>query len=1053
MVIAAALILLTIWSRWRRLVGEFWMYWPSGAALAVAAGGVSAWSQSDMTDLLAVGAVAGSAVTVSLGPGRRDLRVWVGSGLSLLALALALETANWTLDERVIIWAGLGLACVVGASLWHRPPAGHIAAIGHLIGLGSLIPLTSGVSGAVAVTVWTVGWAVSMLAAERDGDSLDSLIRRASKGLEGVAPWVAPVMLIASFPVAVVATARLSESFASDRSWSGVALSAVAVGYALCSKLSSSRHPAFATLSVFAMVVSLVGIAVTAPDRWPSIFAATAVIAVAAIVRPRLRPVGFVWVAWVMSFVLAVLLAEQLGVTARSLHLVTLIWGGALLLGGLVLDDMRSGRRQPGEGLRTPWLRFPVALGLIAVPISFSPIFTRPPGEFGWWCLAAAAGYFAVAYLSRVGSVTSVAYGLLTLGIVSLSGDWFLDAPWRLVIIAAPLVLVAWIAARRQSDGSVSSRWLRWDEAPFAVAHLVGGYALIIAMVGGHLSSTGLSFGLLSVAVGLWRKGRSWIDAGNVLVVAAAVDAGAAWPTIALFATAVRGGVGAFFSSGSSRLVNHLIGVASTGLGWLTLIVWIDLGPMDTVNLSAMTWGIFAVAVTGLGRIGLVKPDSLMTWSGLAWVVMLVVSQLAFGTGDLLVDGPWLGIGYLLLAASLELAWPVIGSSFRLLSIPAFGAAWFAFMVGSDWQVETILDVTAFAFGFLVVAAVELRRALPSPAADSVASVHMIRGWAALGAVGVVATVVGSAGAAWPAFGLGLVAVGSARGAQPLAVGWLREASGVLALTSLTLMINAAEWSEFGFAVSLVVASSVATVTALKLWTSRPESAWIRPLGAMWAFATLEALVLVVRVWPARGLLVALLLSVGIQASAVGRISDRLLASAAGPPLLGAGFLFAIWESVSGSVQWYTVPLGLVVLAEVEIFRRLRHRAGPDGLEIVAVEMAGLGLVAAPALVEMFTAGLPFGLVAFGVAAACFIWAILTRVRRRVVAAAAIALVTAVLLIFAAAASQAPGSAFVWVVAVGVGFSVMLVAALVESYRSKKGRLMSRLDQLMTGWE
>jgi hypothetical protein len=74
-------------------------------------------------------------------------------------------------------------------------------------------------------------------------------------------------------------------------------------------------------------------------------------------------------------------------------------------------------------------------------------------------------------------------------------------------------------------------------------------------------------------------------------------------------------------------------------------------------------------------------------------------------------------------------------------------------------------------------------------------------------------------------------------------------------------------------------------------------------------------------------------------------------------------------------------------------------------------------------------------------------------VRRRVIAAASIAVVSAVLLIFAAAAGVAPSTAGFWIVAAGIGISVMLVAGLIEAYRSRRGRAMARLSGLMEGWE
>ena len=104
-------------------------------------------------------------------------------------------------------------------------------------------------------------------------------------------------------------------------------------------------------------------------------------------------------------------------------------------------------------------------------------------------------------------------------------------------------------------------------------------------------------------------------------------------------------------------------------------------------------------------------------------------------------------------------------------------------------------------------------------------------------------------------------------------------------------------------------------------------------------------------------------------------------------------------------------------------------------------------------MVEMFVDSLSIGLLAFAASAMCFLWAILTRVRRRAVAAACIAVGSSVLFVFAAAAGGAPDSAFFWILAIGIGFAVMLVAAIVEAYRTRKGRVMARLSELTDGWE
>ena len=82
------------------------------------------------------------------------------------------------------------------------------------------------------------------------------------------------------------------------------------------------------------------------------IFTAVSVIAVAALLRGDLRSPGFVWFAWIMSVFLVMQMGRQAGVDSSHVYLVSLIWGGVMLVGGLAIDEARFGRRSPGEGLR-----------------------------------------------------------------------------------------------------------------------------------------------------------------------------------------------------------------------------------------------------------------------------------------------------------------------------------------------------------------------------------------------------------------------------------------------------------------------------------------------------------------------------------------------------------------------------------------------------------------------------------------------------------------------------------------------------------------------------
>jgi hypothetical protein len=219
--------------------------------------------------------------------------------------------------------------------------------------------------------------------------------------------------------------------------------------------------------------------------------------------------------------------------------------------------------------------------------------------------------------------------------------------------------------------------------------------------------------------------------------------------------------------------------------------------------------------------------------------------------------------------------------------------------------------------------------------------------------------------------------------------------------------------------------------------------------------ANIEGLLLAAGLLPRRDLLVAVLLALGVQAVAIGLVLDRPFVLAFGPPLICIAWLGIATEAFSGTGQWYTAPVALTLLAEVEIGRRSnrRGRVAMSPSQLRMLEWAGIGILALSPLAEMFTGGIVFGLLAFGYAAVILVWGVLTRIRRRVVAALVLATVAAALTISTAAANAAPTSAFFWIMAAGTGLAVMLTIGIVESYRSRSGAVMQRLDGLMQGWE
>lgn len=256
-------------------------------------------------------------------------------------------------------------------------------------------------------------------------------------------------------------------------------------------------------------------------------------------------------------------------------------------------------------------------------------------------------------------------------------------------------------------------------------------------------------------------------------------------------------------------------------------------------------------------------------------------------------------------------------------------------------------------------------------------------------------------------------------------------------------------------ATGAILIGVAATLLSLWFWTQRPSSDWMQPFVLLGIAATVEALAWTVVTLPRRDVLALVLLGTAVQVVAFGLMRQRPLVVSLGPPIVLAAWIGVASEAAVGSALWFTVPVALALIAEVDIVRWSRRRAEEPLVtpDLLALEYAAIGLLGAVVLVEMFASGVAFSLLAFAFSGGLLLWAAVTRVRRRAVAAAVLATVTAVLAIFAAAAAQAPPSAFFWIVAAGAGFAVMLAMALVEAYRSKTGSVMLRIDELMEDWE
>jgi hypothetical protein len=1053
----------------RRLDSDdiFWALWPPSLALIV--GGLA--TEHVFRSVSGEGSEAFAPITLllvaaTIAVGRRwpELRLWLASGSVATAVALGLEGATASPEMRSLVWACIGLAAVALAGLSRRTLADHLTAVGHITVGGALLITVDAATFATVMWAWTLSWLLSLMADAGRRGSLTRLLSR-SPGAANAPQWIVPALFASSVPITVIATANLWPEFVAHRAWTGVALGLLAVAYATAARRLAAGGPLRGVLAIGAVAMAVMGVAIAAPAPWATILATGSTMITALVLAGDDRQTAFSWFAWLMSGVMTVLLAERAGVAPRHLYLVSLGWGVVLLLGGLIADDVVAGRRERGEGLRVRWTRYPVFVGALAVPVSLAPVFAGDAQLLGWSSAAAAVGYFVVAALLRAGLPSAVGYALMGVAAVTLSPWSILDDPALLPAVAALLVVAAMVAGRIQSKAAARHVWLSWEIAPLAVAHLVGAVGLAVAHNTATPEVTWLLLAVISAAIAGWRQHGLWFDASIVMLIVGAGYVGPGALALALAIMSLRGLVGVYLSDGDRRAAFHVVAVGAAAASWLTVLVWQGWDMAQALSNSALLFGFGSLAVAAASRRRLVKRDSAIVWGALTATGITVTGFTAgaaefahaTGNGEAGIAGLGVAIGLAAFTLALQLAAEPLESFLRYWAVVMAGASWAATLIGTATSVNSGIVLTSIVGGALALTVVELTRRSAAAESRTIA-----QAWALLGAASVLIAILTAflsiaEHSTWRfgiATGLGLLAIAAGRGAQPLDAPVLREASGLIALAALASFLHGSNVGTTGSATAMLIVAAGATVAILQVAARREDPVWLPALQWLAAAANLIAAGFAVSTAPQRPLIAAVLLAGGIQSIAIGIGLNRLALLAAGPPAIGVAFVLTVAEAVSGSVQWYTTPLALVILTEVEVVRL--HRGSDSQLlttpQLAALEWSGIMLIAVPAIVEMFFRGPFAGLVLFLVAALLLLWGILTRIRRRAVAAAAVAAGSAVMMVSSALTLGAPDSAGFWIIAVGLGFATMSTAGIVEASRSRHGRLVQRFDRLMDGW-
>ncbi len=448
----------------------------------------------------------------------------------------------------------------------------------------------------------------------------------------------------------------------------------------------------------------------------------------------------------------------------------------------------------------------------------------------------------------------------------------------------------------------------------------------------------------------------------------------------------------------------------------------------------------------------------------------LVLSEVlgVLGTGIILVgtgesSAGWLALALLALSAAHTALAAVRESGTartirQVVGALAGAAAWGAALAWLAWPDQRASDVTAVGGAVLTVL-------LLLAQSRGLLGRSWVTVWGAtttlLAAVAMLA-VAGDGGPAWSwwhASALVLLAVAAVLVLRVF--GWApgRSVAVGLGLAALLVAFDAAGWStaaRAGLLVGLSAACAVGTV--LLAWVHSSDDAaapvrhpWLRPVTGAGMAAVVLALGVVLL--SDTGLLAAPLAGATVQVAGAGVAWRKVGLRLAAPVLAWLTWAALVPEVAAGAPgSWYTLPVGLALLAVVALWRAERRSRGlaPADPPGIALELTGIAFLVVTSWVETFTVSVLHALLAAAIGVAVLLWGLITRVRRRVAAAAVVVLVSLVLAVAVPLVALLPawGGAAVWVAVAVLGLVAVLVATLLE-----KGRLAVRSVAARAGAE
>lgn len=997
---------------------RLWRHWWVGSVVttlvaAIVLGGGGPLAAGVVHERAAVAVMLALAVaSLVAGPGPRVRAVVLATPVVWWWWAAVVAASGGGAAGLTLGPAALGLGAVLAAHLVRGAASTRfaVATTGYVTGAVAVLGATDEALLAAALGASTLAWLVTAVVGDRGRSPVVARLDR-SRALRPLA-WV---LTIFGLPATTVAALHAGEVVRLGDPWWTVPFVVAALASAAATRVRTSQRLAAALpWSAFGLAgLTLLGTVVgpvppAAATGWDAVVTLATLVAVAPLTRARHRVVT--WTAWLALAPLAGTAAWAGSAGVRHLGGDVVATGALVGVGGLLaVGALLGDRARPGAPRLAPRTA-------VAVPPFFVGAGQLVLGALGALALAALETETAVPGALSAPDTTPVpgtlllAVAVFAAAIAGLGGIGTVGAAAAVVAWGGAQVLVrdaypgAWadvgVVALLLTIALVASlvrppawRAARWD-VPFALAATLPALA---ALGGAHPTErAGVTavVGGLTIAAAVRLSRRRVLSESLATLGSGLVLLGAAWASRSLAVAALAG-----------LAVAHTALAARRESGtWRVVRQWVG------AVLAAAAWLVFLGGPAPLGGSAQARAD--VTAVAAALVTLTVLGAAASGRLDRSWTLPWGTVGALLAVGAAVGPALAVGATGPTLAPGADVVTGTAAVTASWWH------VLAWA---LLTAATEPASRLPGERVEGEAR-RWRSGWRTAGVVPVVGALLA---------GLGAASAGAVTRVSVLAA---------VSLGTALVVVLTARGARRGRTTQLVALGTTTTVLAAATALAAPDGT----SSGAWHLA--------------RPALLAVVLAVAAVQSGAYGVALRALGLRLAAPVLAwlAWFVLAV-DALGGVVFWHTVPVGLAMIAVVEVWRSDRRRRGRPAIEpgVAALDLAGIAFLVGASFVSAFTAAVWHALVAAGIGVLVFCWAAVTRVRRRLVAGAGIVLAGLVVAVVLPLAALVPawGGAALWVAVAVVGLLVVLAATFLERGRAAVQGGRARFRAATAGWE